>query len=359
MLILDAGLRGAAVAIFLMVATALWRDGGRAPVARIGTLYCLSVAAYVVCSAPGFARLDLPIRLPLNAVNLGTPALFWMWAAAIFDDEFRPTWRHGLAWLGSVVLGTWLTFDPRRSGWFAYDTLALMFVGLGIWHALHGRRADLVEARRRFRVVWALIAALYIAAIVVAEFVSPGSLASAPLSIANAGGLAALSFRFAVSYLVLSHDEPIVPATAQAQSAIPDGDIRLAQRAPIADEQEAALITALADLMENEKIYRYEGVSLAMMSGKLSVPEYRLRRLVNGRLGHRNFNSFVNSYRLAEAMAALADPRQADVPILTIALDTGFQSLAPFNRAFKAKTGMTPSEFRRQRLTGLQARCAD
>jgi AraC-like DNA-binding protein len=35
------------------------------------------------------------------------------------------------------------------------------------------------------------------------------------------------------------------------------------------------------------------------------------------------------------------------VPVLTIALDAGFSSLGPFNRAFKAETGMTPSEFRR------------
>jgi AraC-like DNA-binding protein len=49
-------------------------------------------------------------------------------------------------------------------------------------------------------------------------------------------------------------------------------------------------------------------------------------------------------------MTALADPAQEAVPILTIALDAGFQSLGPFNRAFKTQTGMTPSEFRRQQL---------
>jgi AraC-like DNA-binding protein len=38
------------------------------------------------------------------------------------------------------------------------------------------------------------------------------------------------------------------------------------------------------------------------------------------------------------------------VPILTIGLDAGFQSIDPFNRAFKAKTGMTPSEYRRLHL---------
>jgi len=39
------------------------------------------------------------------------------------------------------------------------------------------------------------------------------------------------------------------------------------------------------------------------------------------------------------------------VPISTIALDAGFQSLGPFNRAFKTETGLTPSEFRAQALT--------
>jgi len=72
-----------------------------------------------------------------------------------------------------------------------------------------------------------------------------------------------------------------------------------------------------------------------------------LRRLINQRLGYRNFNVFLNEHRIAEAKAALADPRQAEVPVITIAMDAGFQSLGPFNRAFKATTGVTPSEYRK------------
>jgi AraC-like DNA-binding protein len=49
----------------------------------------------------------------------------------------------------------------------------------------------------------------------------------------------------------------------------------------------------------------------------------------------------------------LADPGQAEVPILTIALDAGFGSIGPFNRAFKAQTGLTPSEYRRARAGGV------
>jgi AraC-like DNA-binding protein len=36
-------------------------------------------------------------------------------------------------------------------------------------------------------------------------------------------------------------------------------------------------------------------------------------------------------------------------------MDAGFQSIGPFNRAFKADTGLTPTEFRRNALAGSQA----
>ena len=88
----------------------------------------------------------------------------------------------------------------------------------------------------------------------------------------------------------------------------------------------------------------------ASLSQSLGVQEYRLRRLINGQLGHRNFSAFVNGYRLTEAAAALADPTQAEVPVLTIALDAGFGSIGPFNRAFKAYAGLTPTEYRRAHL---------
>jgi AraC-like DNA-binding protein len=70
--------------------------------------------------------------------------------------------------------------------------------------------------------------------------------------------------------------------------------------------------------------------------------------LINGQLGYRNFAAFLNGYRLDEVKAALNDPTQRGVPILTIALDAGFGSLGPFNRAFREAEAMTPSEFRSQ-----------
>jgi AraC-like DNA-binding protein len=119
-----------------------------------------------------------------------------------------------------------------------------------------------------------------------------------------------------------------------------------------ATEPDAAQLTALRRLLDFDKVFREPDLSIASLSQKLNIPEHRLRHLINRQLGHRNFSAFVNGYRLAETEAALSDPAQAAVPILTIALDAGFGSIGPFNRAFKAHTGLTPTEYRQAGLRG-------
>ena len=107
--------------------------------------------------------------------------------------------------------------------------------------------------------------------------------------------------------------------------------------------------------MTVERIYRHEGLTIGALAVKLELQEYRLRQVINEGLGYRNFNAFLNRYRIDDAKAALSDPNQRDVPVLTVAMDAGFQSIGPFNRAFKADTGMTPTEFRRHALAQSQA----
>jgi len=93
----ETGLRGGSVAILLLAAILFLRHSGRAPAGRNCALFLSSAAGYVICSAPGFAGLDVPFGFSLLVLSLGVPALFWMSAAAVFDDEFRPSWRRGLA----------------------------------------------------------------------------------------------------------------------------------------------------------------------------------------------------------------------------------------------------------------------
>jgi len=99
--------------------------------------------------------------------------------------------------------------------------------------------------------------------------------------------------------------------------------------------------------MDVEQVYREPDLTIGTLAQRLQWPEHRMRRLINQGLGHRNFNAFLNTYRVDDAKRALQDARYSAVSILTISTEAGFQSLGPFNRAFKAATGLTPTEFRR------------
>jgi AraC-like DNA-binding protein len=195
--------------------------------------------------------------------------------------------------------------------------------------------SDLVERRRRVRVFIVSAAALYGGLNAVLQIAMSGS---GNADIANTVNLAALAgVVAAICYAMTRVDgAELFPAALEVQA---DSSGAAVVESSAADRK---LIDALMRLMADERIYRHDNLSIGTLATKLSIPEYRLRRLINQRLGYRNFNVFLNEHRIAEA-----DPSQAEVPVITIAMDAGFQSLGPFNRAFKATTGVTPTEYRR------------
>jgi AraC-like DNA-binding protein len=361
---LEAALRGGAVVVLLLRVAILAQNARSNQVCRYSALFLLGIAAYVVESAPGFAVLATGWRVPIHAVSCGTPAAFWITMGAVFVDDFRARWYHAAAWLAPVALGVVEMFSRSILLGALHSALALLCILFGIWQALAGRASDLVEGRRRLRLVLAVATALYTALVIASDWLWPGGLSAAPFSLANAVGLMTLVFLFAVAASLPSIGPPgalpgaSIPASipapipAPARSTRSPGDDLRTPPSPTGPDD--ALIKALGKLIDHGKVYRDQELSIASLSQQLDIPEYRLRRLINQQLGHRNFSAFINGYRLAEAETALRDPTQAEVPILTIALDAGFGSIGPFNRAFKAHTGLTPTEYRRTRLEGAQ-----
>jgi AraC-like DNA-binding protein len=134
--------------------------------------------------------------------------------------------------------------------------------------------------------------------------------------------------------------DAILGLAAEAPAAAPSADVR--KPGPAAPPPSPAL-AALTQAMTEQHLYRREGLTLAALAQTLGMGEAALRALINQRLGHRNFNDFLHHYRLQEASARLAGE---DLPILTIALECGYGSIGPFNRAFRQRFGMTPTEYR-------------
>ena len=338
---LELAVRSATVAILLLTGIVILRDRRQRETGPYGGLLALSVAADSIVTIVGY---PLPAWLwPLQLIGAGTASLLWIWTGAVFVDDYRPSWRDAVAWAVLPAMGAYGLYAWRPWIGSVEQALALLFILLAAWRIVAGLRGDLVERRRRLRPLLAALAVLYAGGILLVNMLGGTGPMGASGRIVDAALLAALASAFAL-FTMRGDRSPFAQA---AEASRPDPDTAARPSAAI-DDQEDALLARLRQLMEEEKVYRREGFGVSALVAALDVPEYRVRRLINQRLGHRNFSSFVNGYRLAEAMAALADPAQADVPILTIALDTGFQSIGPFNRAFKAHTGMTPTAYRKQ-----------
>jgi len=374
--LVEAALRGGAVVLLVLIAALLLRDARRVPAGIFAALFALGAAAYTIVSASVFAPVPPLSLLPMRMIGMGNPLVFCLFAAALFDDDFKPSWLHAVAWLTMVALGLvaciWIDAAPAR---WAFSALGLACNALGVWYVLSGRALDLVEERRRLRAVLVVLLALYSAAIIATEIALPAGSGGPILYLANSIGLLTITLVFALVLLSVSGDSALIslpvtePAVQGAIQGIMQGTLQVTspyrpavvpdQGDRIERDDDSRLLAALRRLMEHDRAYREEGLSIGGLAGKLGIPEHGLRRLINRRLGYRNFNAFLNRYRLDDVMSALADPAQEAVPILTIAMDAGFQSLGPFNRAFKAQTGMTPSEFRRLQLSRTDRAAAE
>lgn len=344
---LDTALRGCAIALFLLVGVAVLRQGRGRLIAWLGAALSVGAAIYAICSAPGHPGHGLIWYGPLVAVCAGNVAVFWLFTRAAFDDSFRLAPWHSLLWLALVVCPVaglfGAGFATSRPAEVAVRIAPVVLAVLALLQTVKDWRGDLVEGRRKLRLFIVAVVALH-SAISAAVDLSLGADRVPPaLHVLNAAALALIAAVIAVALLQADLDGmfPVPAAPAQPTTAL------LRQDEPVDEPINSALLAELERLMTVERLYRQEGLTIGALAAMLGLPERQLRRTINRGLGFRNFNEYLNRHRLADAKQALADPNQAAVPVLTIALDSGFQSLGPFNRAFKTDTGMTPTEFRR------------
>lgn len=355
---IDLGLRGATSGIFLMIILVTLQRRATNQYALLGMAMAAGGIFYAITSAPFFPKSYLWWTLPLLS---SAPAIFWLWARVAFDDDFVLRPWHGALWLTIVALGFavslgWTSWPfLAKAGGKVLSSVAVLLALAAAVQTIRTWRVDLVERRRRLRLAIFAINIVFIAVVAGAGFSElPVAVPGAPGSLPAALGL----FVVAILGGFAAFGAQATTAANGATAAIGPGNTnqqaRGTDRTPAAIAVDPLLLRRLDHLMKVERIYRQEGLAIGMLAARLDVPEYRLRRAINEGLGYRNFNAFLNRYRIDDAKAALRDVAQREVPVLTIAMDAGFQSIGPFNRAFKAETGMTPSEFRRDALTSQQ-----
>ncbi|WP_306016189.1 AraC family transcriptional regulator [Oceanicaulis sp. MMSF_3324] len=108
------------------------------------------------------------------------------------------------------------------------------------------------------------------------------------------------------------------------------------------------------ELFQTSEIYTDPEISVSRLAQLVGEPKHRVSQGIKSQLGFANFNQLVNSYRVKKVATVLESPDSRSIPILTIALDSGFSSLGPFNQAFKETYGVTPSEYRKALMKGTR-----
>jgi len=335
--------------LFVLLGVMIVRDyGWRLPIV-FGAVSSFSGAAYLLISQPNsFDNWGWGFYL-LAPFATAAPASAWIFSLSQFQDNFKLAPVHS-AILISYALVWFLGFEEAiRPGVtevfsfeFAGSAFRLALLAHMVYVAWHGRADDLLEKRRRFRTLAVALTTGLTAAVVIVETWFQEMRFLPEVALVQA--IAFLLFAAALVWAAL-HVAPgllLVGGNTQETAAVP--------KHKIDDPNERHDLQTITRLVGDDKIYLEANLTINGLAEKAGLPEHRLRRLINQHLGYRNFSDFLNHYRIDEAKALLADPENRRTQVLVIAMDLGYGSLGPFNRAFKERTGQTPTEFRRQML---------
>lgn len=335
--------RGVACGATLLLMAAVWRSAVDRH-ARIATaLFGVGMIAWLITeSDPLWGALGHAYGILLLAYPMS--GFFWLFVLSVFAD--RPiTWRNTSPAILLLVSGMVMTASPQPWNTWLW-TARNLFGGVLLAHVgfivVQGWRGDMVETRRQLRSV-------ILGAAVVFGWVN------LVIALQNRAHPVGVWFQFLVgqawggrliAILLLATGALFLTATPSLfgppRRVTPGADART----EVADRLELA---RLETVMATE-IWRREGLSIGDLAAEVGVPEHRLRKFINGRLGYRNFAAFLNARRIEAAKSRLSDPSEARTTIAVVAFELGYGSLGPFNRAFRAATGATPTEWRRQIL---------
>ncbi|MCF2910411.1 helix-turn-helix domain-containing protein [Pseudoalteromonas sp. DL2-H2.2] len=308
-----------------------------------------SLACFVLLTQPLPEWRFNPLR---NLFLAGTELLpLILCACAWYLITLRiPHWLT-LSWgrwlLGCAVLASSSVFLVY-GGNTHWHTLMHLFSAFAMCAALYYCLAnfndDLVHSRRRMRLILAAFALLHCLVLVGFEL-SDSLIRRDPIYL-----LANVVFIFCLLLLLTGLSRPAVRGNGNPSQA--------AQQTLPVPAHWLTTYEALQTLLA-QGIYREPELTIGLLAERLDIPTHQLRTLINQQLGCKNFSHFINQYRLTYAAEQLRDLAHARTAILSIAYDAGFNSIGPFNRAFKQAYALTPGDYRRQHLSAVQSSSKD
>lgn len=283
---------------------------------------------------------------------------YWLVARALFRGDGAVGWPHAAVALGIAVLIVAWRVATRGSP--VVDGSAVAALGelldlagsavlvLAFAEGLRGWSATLPREERRLRLGFLLVFGGCVLTGTLSRAVAesiPGGAAWLPV-VTSGCGLSILIYT--IWALRLRRAQRRREPTPLDPELVAEATIA----GPEATPEDRRLAAGILRLLDVEACHREPEIKVGDLARRLGSVEHRVSRAITHGLGERNFNQLVNRYRIRDACRLLEDP-SSELTVLEISLEAGFASLGPFNRAFKATLGVTPSAYR----AGCRQRC--
>ena len=334
------------------------RQGTRTPLIWVWCLFCLGLGSVALNDAfPG--QLGLFGEL-LALASIITCGFSWLLARVFFRPDPAFDWRHislvGIValtylfdrYLPNLVSPETLASDAMVTGLRSLDnfqTLSVsIFLAFSVVEVFRSWTRSLPQLEQTYRIGYVAVYTVTFTITIIWLRQSPAFVLANPwteiitplcaLSVLVYAGIF-LRHRLANPVGIIgANDNIIADALAPKADPLPP------------TQEEIALAKRIEAYVKANDCYLTTNLKVSRLAKLLMEPEYKITRAITGVLGFKNFNQYINQYRIEHAKTLFADDKFDDVSILAIGMESGFGSVGPFNRAFKNHAGVTPREFR-------------
>lgn len=116
------------------------------------------------------------------------------------------------------------------------------------------------------------------------------------------------------------------------------------------EESDKIIMEEVDKIITEKKLYKHLDLTLDILAREVGFNRYYISIALNRCVG-KNFNTYINEYRIKEAIRLVSDPLFKDKTIESIAFESGFNDRKNFHRVFKKMTGLSPGNFRKNQNT--------
>ncbi|TFH74926.1 AraC family transcriptional regulator [Gammaproteobacteria bacterium LSUCC0112] len=334
-----------AISQLLFIGTCYLAHYEQQALSRLVAIFSICLTSYIILVMPVTQNAPLAFQQIFRLLAICAPFLLWTISLRLFTDQIEtPAW----AWLvlltyttlrliGSAADGMGRELDDMTFAMFNYlpQTIMLAFSAHAIFLAIQHFSYDLAEPRRNLRVAFVLTIGLLVCMIVASGFL-PSRPEIVRIIFITLIFLHALFFNVFIFRLHKKSAQ-----LTKAGEPVSQPNIKT-----FYSRADKTFYLHLNATLEKDLLYSVQGLTIKTLADAMQVREYMLRRFINQTLGYRNFNQFLNEFRVKKAIEMLKDSGESSAKISSIALDVGYASLSSFNKAFKEMQGITPSVYR-------------